>query len=195
MSVHVICPTCGSVAVLHRPPVTACARCETPFPDQLRHSATQTLLCELAPKPLLLTLGQWASVFAGAVLALLFLLAPFNIGTYNIGDEIVPGPEWLRRGGWVFAVVGALLLAIGIGLWRERPWVRPLMLAYWVSMLLVAFGDSGIAVEDVVGLALFAAVGVAVSAWYLYFKPNVQAYFAARRAGSPDRGGIGERPR
>jgi len=140
---------------------------------------------EYAPKPLLLVLGQWGSLFAGPIFLLMLLLAVFDRGTFTVDGDVVSGPEFLRRAGWIFATVGGLLLAIGIGLWRERSWVRPLMVAYWLAFALFAFVSPG---GDGADVALSVVTGVAVAgvaAWYVYGKPNVRAYFDAR---DPDAG-------
>ena len=189
MSVQVLCPACGHVAEWHRAPVTECARCQAPYPEPLRLSVERALVRERAPRPLLLTLGQWASLGGGALFLFMLLLAPFDAGTYTIGDEVVSGPEFLRRAGWVFAAAGALLVTIGIGLWRERPWVRPLMVAYWGATGLLALAGPNVDAEALTSGLLFAAFGAAGAAWYLYGKPNVRAYFEARGAAPAARGG------
>lgn len=157
-------------------------RCRAALPEPLRLATERALARAQAPKPLLLTLGQWGSLFAGPIFLLALLLAPFDLGTFSIGDEVVSGPEFLRRGGWIFAVVGGLLLAIGVGLWRERPWARPLMVGYWLSFALLALTDAESGVGDLAGAAAFGVVGAGVAAWYVYRKPNVRSYFEARAA-------------
>lgn len=180
MSIQVLCPACGYVAELHRPPVTECARCHEPLPEELRLATERALAREQAPKPLLLTIGQWLSLFSGAMFLLFLLLAPFDLGTYTIGEEVVSGPEFLRRAGLIVVLFGGLLVAIGVGLWRGRQWARPLMIGYWLLLPLLALADAEGGVVDVVGALVFAALAAGVAAWYLYAKPNVRAYFAAR---------------
>lgn len=190
MSVQVLCASCGFVAEFHQPPVTACARCHAALPEALRLATERALAREQAPRPLLLTLGQWGSLFAGPMFLLFLFLAPFDVGTYTVGDEVVSGPEFLRRGGWMFAVIGGLLLAIGVGLWRERAWVRPLMVVYWLSLALLAFTDADGGAGDAVAAIAFAVLWAGIAAWYVYRKPNVRAYFAARAARESDRSGV-----
>jgi hypothetical protein len=187
VSVQVLCPSCGDVAEHHRPPVTECVRCHTPLPEPLRLSTERALARELAPKPLLLVLGQWLSLIVGSVFLLMLPFAVFDMGTFTIGADAVSGPEFLRRAGWMFALIGGLLLGIGVGLWRERSWVRPLMVGYWLAFVLIAVvspDDDGqsVALSVVMGLA---AAGVA--AWYVYAKTNVRAYFETRAGGDTAR--------
>ena len=75
--------------------------------------------------------------------------------------------------------IGVLLLVIGVGVWREREWVRPLMVAYWASHALVGLMEIHVDVMNVISAFVGAGVGAAAAAWYLYRKPNVSAYYAS----------------
>jgi hypothetical protein len=180
MSVQVLCPACGYVAEVHRPPITECARCHAPLPEELRLATERALARERVPKPLLLTIGQWLSLLSGTAFLLSLLFAPFDLGTYTIGEDVVSGPEFLRRAGVMFVLSGGLLVAIGVGLWRVRQWVRPLMIGYWLLWPLLALADAESGVEDVVGAFVFAALAAGIAVWYLYRKSNVRTYFEAR---------------
>lgn len=185
MSVQILCPSCGRVAELQRAPVRVCPHCEVPFTPALQEASGDALLRESSPKPFLLTLGQVFSLFAGTLFVLLTLMAPFDVGTFRINGEQMSGPEFLRNGGWLMTVLGGLLVVIGVGLWRERTWARPLMIIYWLSMSLMAFVGHEQGSEDIV-TGVVTSVGLAsIAAWYLYRKANVRAYYAARPV--PDR--------
>lgn len=183
-----LCPTCAVVSELHRPPVTDCAHCHTPYPDALRTASDASLRRSMAPKPVLLSIGQWLSLFTGGVFVLLTLLAPLNIGTYSISGEEMPGPQFLLRGGWLMGVLGGLLLGIAVGLLRDRPWARPLMLLYWMAFALLALIGDGFDIAALMASALVMIASVAIAAWYLYAKPDVRAYFEARSASGDERG-------
>ena len=187
MSVQVLCPGCGHVSELHRLPVTDCARCHTALPDPLRASTERALRSADTPMPILFVIGQWISLFTGGMFLLLTALAPFDLGTFSISGEEMPGPVFLQRGGWLMGVVGAILVGIAVGLLRERPWARGLMVLYWLAFTLLAFiGDrSDIAALVTSGLAMLCCMAVAV--WYLFGKANVRAYFEARAANASDR--------
>jgi hypothetical protein len=180
MSIQILCPMCGVVAEVHRPPVTDCAHCHALFPATLREATERALTRERAPMPLLLMLGQWGSLITGALFLVLIALAPFDLGNFSISGESVTGPEFLRRGGWLMGLIGAILLSVAVGLLRERSWARPLMLLYWLSLMLLSFiGDAGGVSEIVLsGVVMLTCTGVA--AWYLFQKPNVKAYFESR---------------
>ena len=179
MSVQIVCPSCGELAVIHRAPVTECPRCHTPYPDVLRDGVERALLREAHRKPLLLVLGQFGSFFVGALFTLLSLLAPFDIGSFSIEGETVSGPEFLQRGGWLMALIGIVLLAIGVGIWREREWARFLMVAFWFSYVLAGLMEIHGDLVNVISACIGAAIGASVAGWYLYRKPNVRAYYDA----------------
>ena len=87
MSVQIICPVCGNLQVIHRGPVTDCARCHTPFPDTLRAGVERALFSEASAKPLLLVLGQFGSLFVGGLFTLLMLLAPFDVEASRLEEK------------------------------------------------------------------------------------------------------------
>jgi hypothetical protein len=138
----------------------------------------------VVPKPFLLQLGTVGSLAIGAMMLLFLALAPFDVGSYSISGEVVSGPEFLRTAGILFAVHTANLLAVGIGLWQERSWTRPLMIGYWLTVLVadVAWivGGTLTAIEGV-GFAVEIAISMGLAAWYLYRKANVVAYYDALR--------------
>ena len=188
MSIQVLCPSCTRVTELYRPPVTACPVCHQEYPEELKVATDRALRTASAPKPALLVLGQAFSLIGGLVFLVVLVSAPFDAGTYHIGDEPVSGPEFMKRAGWIFGVVGALWIAIGLLLIRDVPAARPLMLSYWLlsPLVLVATAESG-GSEEVLSLLLVSAVAAGISWWYLYRKPNVAAYFESRREGTaPD---------
>ena len=43
MSIHIMCPSCGSVSEWHMLPVTDCGTCRTPYPDRIRANAESSL--------------------------------------------------------------------------------------------------------------------------------------------------------
>lgn len=160
-------------------PLAGKAKCLDAEP--VRVVAEQALVRRLHPKPVLMTLGQWGSFVAGAPFVLVLFFAPFDLGSYSVGGEVVSGPEFMRRAGWLFGLFGGLLLVIGVGLWRERPWVRPLMVLFWAALVLIAVTDPDIQRSGLAATIAEAVIAVATAGWYLYGKENVCAYFATRR--------------
>jgi hypothetical protein len=154
----------------------------------VRKAAEEALRQAEAPKPALLALGQWFSLLAGAMFLLLLLLAPFDLATYSIDGDSVSGAEFLRRAGLGFGLLGVIQVAIGIGLLRDRPWARPLMIYYWLAAFAAGLSASGLEASEILSYAFSCAIPALVAGWYLYAKDNVVAYFAARGLAAADRG-------
>lgn len=131
MALLVQCPTCGHTATFHRAPVQRCPQCESAYSEAIGVAAENALRHDLAPKPALLLIGQGICAFAGCLFLVFIPLAALNIGSYSIGHRPVTGAAFLRVGGPAFGLVGGWFVAIALGLWRDKPWSRPLMLAYW----------------------------------------------------------------
>jgi hypothetical protein len=117
--------------------------------------------------------------------------AVLDMGSYTVNGESVSGPEFVRRVGLGWGTVGVLCLAIASAVYRNRPWSRHLMLAYWpvIGLFFAALGFSSSGTTGIMTAAAFASVGLLGAYLYLYRKRNVTAYFAAlayaRRAGAP----------
>lgn len=186
MPASAVCPSCGAASTYRSLPATTCPRCGTELPSDLAQQLEVSLRQNGVPTPALLLLGTYGALFLGAFGLLLAALAPFNIGNYAIDGRGVTGPEFMRQVGILWIVVFGITLGIGYLLWSKRPWVRPLMLGYW---LLMAAGMMVIPSPDGIGARLTSVVFLLVflfvpSFLYLYVKPTVVAYFewlAARR--------------
>ena len=181
MSVQILCPTCNEVVEWHLPPIAACGRCGTPYPPAIRESSEAALKRSIAPKPGLLVVGQWISTLGGVLWTFVLLLAPFNAGQFSINGETVSGPEFLRRAGLGMGLNTVLVLAIAIGLWRNRAWSRPLMILYWLSWPLLAVSLGGGDTSTLLPALLVSALFASLAAWYLYGWSAPRAYFDARR--------------
>ena len=185
MSIQVLCPQCNAVTEWHRPPVSSCNACQTVYPAPVHESAESALRRSLAPKPMLLVIGQFLSAITGVMFLGFLIAAPFDAGTYSISGSQVSGPEFLRRVGIPFGLTGVLLLAIAIGLWRERTWSRPLMMLYWLLLPLLTISAGDADGSSLLGGLLSAGVCAGFAGWYLYGRSNVRAYFEARASAPP----------
>ena len=136
--------------------------------------------------PMLLALGQWFSLLSGALFLLFMVLAPFDLGSFSINGEGMSGPEFLRRGGWVMGIDGALLLGVAVGLLKERSWARPLMILHWIAIIGLTLAAARDDIASGVISAVMQLAFLAVAVWYLYQKENVRAYFESRAARSVD---------
>lgn len=180
MSVIGLCPQCGVATPFHQPPVASCPHCNADFPGAVTAPAERALAAERTPKPFLLQLGMLGSLLFGAIVALLLVLAPFDLGSYSISGEPVSGPEFVRRAGLFVGGTGIIMLAIGFGLWLEREWTRTLMVGYWGAMAVAGAAGAvtgSFTVDEAAGLIVQSLLALAIACWYLYWKANVVAYY------------------
>lgn len=180
MSIALICPGCQVATTFHRSPISACPNCQSAFPPALREPAEAALARQEAPQPVLITIGRFAAPGLGTLWLFLLGMALMGSGRFSINGEAVSAGEFLRRVGLGWGLAGATCLAAGIGIWRERAWARPMMIAFWliVSALLLGLAISLNGISVVVDLA-YGITAVGGAAWYLYGKENVVAYYRA----------------
>jgi hypothetical protein len=136
------------------------------------------------PKPWLVRLGGGYSLIFGIGFLLLLASAPFDVGSYSISGEPVSGPVFLRAAWLPFLSFGGLFLGIGIGLWRNRPWSRQLVMVFWcwaaVCMIGAALlGSSAISTADLVSGLAGVGLLAPIAGWYFYRKQNVVGYYDA----------------
>ena len=135
-----------------------------------------------AERPLLLTIGMFGSALYAIGWFTLLALAPFDLGSYHWAGQTLTGPEFLRAAGLPLGMAAFICALISVGLWRERPWTRTLMIFFWAVIdawlvsLVVRHQPASVGTP---GAVIFAAAYMAAAAWYLYFKPNVAAYYRA----------------
>lgn len=109
------------------------------------------------------------------------ILAPFNIGTYELNGTQVTGPDFIRGGGLLaFWLVAAFLGALAYAIWSSRRWLRPVAMTAAVAIsgwtLVVGWREGGSAWASALLSAMLLASTVY---WYFYRKSTVQSYFAA----------------
>jgi hypothetical protein len=157
-----VCPRCDATVVVETLPVTICPRCE----GNLAISDEERGAPEHLPRPLLLTGGMIISLLFG-VFSLLLIVSP------KVSVELFD----YRAEGTAARIIGAVdcatFLAIAFGLWRHQRWSRPLMIAFWVVLLVLSF------VPGVGGsCSWFAVAIVLVMAWFfLYVKDSSARYY------------------
>ena len=179
MSVVLICASCAEPYTLHRPPVPeACDRCHAAFPDSVRQVANRTLRAEATPRPLLLTLGFGFITFSFAAGMLVFVVALVGNGPYTVNGQRVTKSEFFSDPlALSFAPIIIMAAWVAWALWRERPWARQLMLAYWFVLFAPSiFAPTADLSSRIAGIFSL-AVSITTASWYLYGKPNVVAYF------------------
>ena len=179
MPVGLVCPSCGTPTTYHQPPVTQCPRCQQPYPESLRQSAEASLAAQLAPRPLLLTIGLYGAPGFGALIALSLLGALSGSGTFTLNGEVVEPSEFLAAAGVPFATLALLCFLIGYSIWKERAWSRWVIVAFWADEIALGLGLAlGLGDAFSVSQALISGSPPLVfSAWYLFGKDNVAAYY------------------
>jgi hypothetical protein len=140
-------------------------------------------------RPLGLSLLAWLLWFWAGASVLVIVILVVGDGPIPLSGQAVPRDEALARilpilVPMAMAAAGA---ALAVGL--EKPWARAaVLLPFVLAAATPALTGVAISVSDlVVGmLALVSVIGVLV--WYLYFRPEVAAYFHALRD-RPEPGG------
>ena len=180
MSVLLICSACQDPHTLIRLPVSReCSRCGVQYPQSAYELAVQTLCAEAVPRPLLLTLGMGFCAFWSVLAAIITVTTLVSDGgSYEINGQPVSREEFLREPIVLLFPLAILYTgAVSWALYREQPWTRPLMLAAWLTYVLVmGFAGWPGTTERIVGVVL-AIFPLGIASWYLYGKPNVVAYY------------------
>lgn len=180
MQLTITCARCQRPILAERQ-LRFCPHCPRPI-GALAYSELETALArEDAPKPLLLRLGQFGSGVVGGMLVVSLALMAGNLTDVSIGAARV-SPLVAALVGLPVAGLAGICLAVSVGLRRERPWARPLMLAYWavwgILIFVLKLFESNAAVA-LIDTAIATAPPSAVAYWYLYHKENVVAYYRA----------------
>jgi hypothetical protein len=179
--IAIVCPACGVVGTFHRAPVATCANCQAALPPELRSSAEATLVRQRVGRPLLLTLGLYGAPGFGALALLGVACAGLGIGSYSINGQSVSGSEFLAQAGPYLGAVGLLSLLIGFGIWRERPWTRWVIVAFWAVSLAggAGLGWSRSGLGGAAGGLAQSLLPAILATWYCFGKDNVVAYYRA----------------
>ena len=190
MPVALICPSCNEAVEFDTAAAELCPHCGNPLPEPLRQASERQLARDELPRPFFLTLMGWFSGFFAAMSILVFALAPFDVGTYSIGDKSVSGPQFLQSVGVLFAASALAAAITSYAVFRRTVWAREVIM----GLILVTALGSIVFIPDqtrddrfaeVIGYSIFTAL----CAWYLYGKRIVRSYFRALKT----RRSLGER--
>ena len=146
--------------------------------------------------PFLLLCGIGFSAMFGtisiATVATILLMTPF-VSTFTVNEEPATRAQFLSFAAPIllaFLALAAAALGIVWALWKELPWSRPAILAFWLVGL---FTLPGLALEsgDAGDLRSTVATWGVLTAcvwWYLYGKRTVVTYYRAISARHEQRG-------
>lgn len=132
---------------------------------------------------------RMAAAFAGLwtactllLLVMMLLIALFSHGPFEFNGSPVSRAEFLRRG-WpvalAFGLVATCFGTIAVGVWRERSWVRPAVLAFWLAISALLVGQGVVGDIDLFEAIVWPVIYIGFVGWYFYSKPNVVAYYRA----------------
>jgi hypothetical protein len=136
----------------------------------------------IVEKPALLRFGGGFSYFVGGLSVLGSIMASLGLADTSAFRDSPFGSWALPVWGANLLFFGGLLLVIGYGIGKGRPWARPAIVCFWAlqgleSLAWFAFGDHS--KPQTLGCTWVLFLGVAL--WYLYGKKNVARYFDALR--------------
>lgn len=184
MPIAIVCPACGIVSTFQRAPVATCANCQAALPAELRSSAEATLARQRLGRPLLLTIGVYVAPVFGVFTLWALASAILGVGDFTINGEPVSRGEFVLRSGPFLLGLGSLALAIAYGAWREHPWTRWTIVAYWAVALAgsAGFGWSQSGLGGASAAMAASLLPALLAIWYCFGKENVVEYFGALEA-------------
>src|SRR5437879_3331425 len=131
-------------------------------------------------QPFAIRFLTWFAALASTGMYVSILLAFLDIGPHIMGGQRVTRSEWLHIAAPLVAVIGILMALISYGFTSRKMWSRHLVIAMFSLIILYAstLGALNQIHQAIMWRAIInGAVFGGVSVWYLYFKPNVAAYF------------------
>ncbi|SRR6266545_7458119 len=122
----------------------------------------------------------WFAGLASVGMYLSIVLTILDIGPHIMGGERVTRIEWLHIAAPLVAGIGILMPCISYGFATQKHWSRHVVLAMFALIVVYAsiLGALNLVHHAIMWRAIIdAAIFGGLSAWYLYFKPNVAEYF------------------
>jgi hypothetical protein len=136
----------------------------------------------MVPTPVGLYIGLALSVLSLGTCSLILLSALLGVGHLRIGAEQVSSVEFLRRAGSLVVIQLALLTPIVVGITRRKPWSRSFMMFYWLGIGAWSIGQTIGRTAPGCSCNISWLVALPIAYWYLYKKPNVEAYYKSLRS-------------
>ncbi|HEY4255741.1 MAG TPA: hypothetical protein VGM66_00820 [Candidatus Udaeobacter sp.] len=131
-------------------------------------------------QPYAIKILTWFAGLASAGMYFSILLVLCGIGPTIMGGERVTRTEWLHIAAPLVAMIGILMAFVCYGFASQKPWSRHVVIAIFTLIIVYAsiLGALNLIRHTIMWRAIIdATISGGLSAWYLYSKPNVVAYF------------------
>lgn len=135
-------------------------------------------------RPLFLKILPYIATFIGfsGLIAVLWLLS--GIGTVKAAGQGMSDQEILTYGALQLGLCAIAAFTIAFGFWKERPWSRHILIVC-LALLITLQLWRGLEAAYPFEIGPFATrlpfppeiLTLLLAVWYLYFKPNVRAYY------------------
>lgn len=172
------CPSCGSE---YRDGYYECVDCQVPLVQKLpkgikrRRIPVFSRIPKTSSRPFLLAFFGFLLFLAGGLATLDTLISLFKMFAWA-SSQALPTREILVEG-----VLGLAALSVAYAIWRERPWGRPVLIAF---LLLAAVIQGWLGSAKAASLTS-SVLTLAFVSWYLYLWPNGADYYRKLRKRSP----------
>jgi hypothetical protein len=180
MSAVRICPNCKTTVEFQNPGRPTCAACGAILPaPKPGHTAAAQAADRQRPSLLLVLMvfmGSFATI--GIIITFLTITVPGN-EDYIVDNRLATQSDFLVKM-LPFILLYLAAAPIAYGLWKERPWTRPLLVAFFA---IPEFGKyltprwSGAPAHAFIPRFILSAVLIGLLIWYLYKKRNVVRYY------------------
>lgn len=187
MSTVLVCPNCRATTEYQGSGLPACSACGTRLSERADAAAGHTADRQ---RPSLLMifmvfLGAFATI--GTIITFLTVTVPGN-EDYIVDNRLASQSDFLLKM-LPFILLYLAAAPIAYGLWRERAWTRPLLLAFFgipeLGKYLMPRWQEAPA-HALIPRFILSAVLVGLLSWYLYRKRNVVRYYNALSGSKPD---------
>ena len=143
---------------------------------------------QIPATPSLVRIGGVASLIFGGIYIFFAVLSSLGVADTSALSSSPLGSSAVPFFSVSVFLKGVLLVGIGYGLRKRKPWARPLVVLFWVFSGLLAAAGALLAART--GEKFFVSflwlIGLAGAIWYFYVKGNVVRYYRSLPQGAGD---------
>lgn len=180
MSAVRVCPNCKTTIEFQDPGLPTCSACGAMLPPPERAGAASGQAVD-EERPLFLMIFM---VFLGSFTTIGIIITLMTVTMAGNEDYFVDN-RFATRSDFLIKMIPFILLylaaaPIAYGLWKERPWTRPLLIAFFS---IPEFGKyltprwSEAPAHAIIPRFILSAALIGLLCWYLYRKRNVVRYY------------------